>query len=166
MEPTYSSLIDIARDRERYIIPDWQRTEVWNLSRKQLLLDSILRGIKLPKLYFARIGQSENFDVVDGQQRLSVIRDFMLDQIPLADITTEDFKLTGAYCRDLTPEVQGIFHQFILEIDQIHDSTPQELREFFLRLQEGKPLVAQEKLNAVHSNLRDFTLELTQHEFF
>src|SRR5207248_1130646 len=42
----------IFRRRDRYDIPDWQRQEVWNREKKQRLIDSILRGWKLPKFYF------------------------------------------------------------------------------------------------------------------
>jgi uncharacterized protein with ParB-like and HNH nuclease domain len=34
----------IYKRRDRYEIPDWQREKVWDPPRKQLLIDSILRG--------------------------------------------------------------------------------------------------------------------------
>jgi hypothetical protein len=44
----------IFRRRDRYEIPDWQRQKVWNKKKKQGLIDSILRGWKLPKFYFVK----------------------------------------------------------------------------------------------------------------
>lgn len=44
----------IYKRRDRYEIPDWQRQKVWGRARQQALIDSILRGWKLPKFYFLR----------------------------------------------------------------------------------------------------------------
>ncbi|MGC9951891.1 MAG: hypothetical protein ABSF64_36570 [Bryobacteraceae bacterium] len=40
------------------------------------------------------------------------------------------------------------------------------MKEFFLRLQEGMSLTSSEKLNAVHSKLRDFCRKSAEHAFF
>jgi hypothetical protein len=50
------ALDKIFRRRDRYDIPDWQREEVWDTAQKQCLIDSILRGWKLPKFYFVTRG--------------------------------------------------------------------------------------------------------------
>jgi uncharacterized protein with ParB-like and HNH nuclease domain len=68
------ALDKIYKRRDRYEIPDWQREEVWDRSKKQELIDSILRGWKLPKFYFLKIqDEPEEFEVVDGQQRITAI---------------------------------------------------------------------------------------------
>ena len=48
MQSRKIALDKIYRRRDRYEIPDWQRQEVWGTSKKQNLIDSILRGWKLP----------------------------------------------------------------------------------------------------------------------
>ena len=40
------------------------------------------------------------------------------------------------------------------------------MKEFFQRLQEGMPLTSSEKLNAVHSRLRDYCRSTSKHPFF
>ena len=65
----------IFRRRDRYDIPDWQRSKVWNRQKKQCLIDSILRGWKLPKLYLVE-ASGGNYLVEDGQQRLNAIWEF------------------------------------------------------------------------------------------
>jgi uncharacterized protein with ParB-like and HNH nuclease domain len=44
----------IYKRRDRYDIPDWQRQAVWGKSKKQNLIDSILKGWKLPKFYLLK----------------------------------------------------------------------------------------------------------------
>ncbi|MDH4191893.1 MAG: hypothetical protein OEW21_17030, partial [Betaproteobacteria bacterium] len=38
--------------------------------------------------------------------------------------------------------------------------------QFFQRLQDGLPLTSSEKLNSVHSKLRDYSKTLAKHDFF
>ena len=52
MKSDKRELDKVYKRRDRYEIPDWQRDEVWDPPRKQALIDSILRGWRLPKFYF------------------------------------------------------------------------------------------------------------------
>jgi len=60
MTPGRRALDKIYKRRDRYLIPEWQRGDVWNMERQQQLIDSILRGWKLPKFYFVK---SDNEDM-------------------------------------------------------------------------------------------------------
>lgn len=75
------ALDKIYKRRDRYDIPEWQRGEVWDELRKKNLIDSILRGWKLPKFYFVRLND-EDYEVVDGQQRLTAIYEFFCKHTP------------------------------------------------------------------------------------
>ncbi len=78
------ALDKIYKRRDRYEIPDWQREEVWSESKRRELIDTILRGWKLPKFYFLKTQDSpEEFEVVDGQQRLTTIWAFFDDDLEL-----------------------------------------------------------------------------------
>jgi hypothetical protein len=157
------ALDKIYKRRNRYEIPDWQRGEVWDTGRKQQLIDSILRGWKLPKFYLLR--QSEDqYEVVDGQQRLSAIYEFFSNELTLSVEATAQFG--GQYYKDLNTRKSDAFDDFEIEFDEIEDATEEEIKLFFQRLQQGLPLSSSEKLNSVHSKLRDFCRKLTEHKFF
>jgi uncharacterized protein with ParB-like and HNH nuclease domain len=82
----------IYKRRDRYEIPDWQRQKVWGRPRQQALIDSILRGWKLPKFYFPKTSSDqEQYEVVDGQQRLTSIFEFFDNSLPLSDDTAAEF---------------------------------------------------------------------------
>lgn len=55
--------------------PAFQRNAVWPLEKKQLLIDSLLRGYDIPKIYLRMLNNNEKYEseVVDGQQRLRAI---------------------------------------------------------------------------------------------
>lgn len=153
----------IFRRRDRYEIPDWQREKVWPTEKKQNLIDSILRGWKLPKFYFLQLSEQE-FEVVDGQQRLTAIFEFFENELELSKQSAKEFR--GSYYRDLSSQVADRFDDFEIEFDLIEDADERELKEFFQRLQEGLPLTSSEKLNSVHSKLRDYCRTMAGHKFF
>ena len=79
-----------ARRRDRYEIPDWQRDEVWNRDKKQRLIDSILRGWKIPKFYLIKASEGD-YLVEDGQQRFVSILEFFSNELPLSDESAKRF---------------------------------------------------------------------------
>jgi len=165
METRNRAIDKIYKRRDRYEIPDWQREEVWNKSKKQKLIDSILKGWKLPKFYFVKVSDvPEEYEVVDGQQRLAAIFEFLDNELPLSDASAKKFG--GLYYKDLKDELSDEFDDFEIQFDEITDADDKELKEFFLRLQEGLPLISSEKLNAVDSKLRDFCVRAANFGFF
>ena len=163
MTPGKRALDKIYKRRNRYEIPDWQREKVWDEPKKQLLIDSILRGWRLPKFYFLKTSEDE-YEVVDGQQRLQAIYEFFLNELPLSGRSASEFK--AHHYRDLPSRLSDAFDDFEIEYDEIENATEDELRQFFQRLQAGLPLTSSEKLNAVRSKLRDFCRKTAKHPFF
>jgi hypothetical protein len=159
------ALDKIYKRRDRYEIPDWQREEVWNDAKKQKLIDSILRGWKLPKFYFLLNGTSpKEYDVLDGQQRLSAIWEFFDGVLTLAQKTATEFG--ASTYDDLPDEVSDAFDDYEIDFDVIENASEEDQKEFFQRLQEGLPLTSSEKLNSVHSKLRDYCSRLAKHKLF
>jgi uncharacterized protein with ParB-like and HNH nuclease domain len=68
MESRKQAIDKIYKRRNRYEIPEYQREEVWGAPEKQLLIDTILKGWKLPKFYFLKTSET-GYEVVDGQHR-------------------------------------------------------------------------------------------------
>lgn len=159
------SIDKIYKRRDRYEIPDWQREKVWSQSKKQNLIDTILRGWKLPKFYLLKLEDDpELYEVVDGQQRLNAIFEFFDNELSLSE---ESAKLYSAeYYSDLSDKFTDIFYDYEIEYDEISDASDEDIKLFFQRLQDGLPLTSSEKLNAVHSKLRDYIKKLTRHPFF
>jgi len=165
MQSRARAIDKIYKRRDRYEIPDWQRQEVWSLSKKQNLIDTILRGWKLPKFYFLKTSsEPEAYEVVDGQQRLAAIYDFFDNVLALPEGAAKRFG--GSYHKDLPDEIADAFDDYEIEFDEIEEASEDEVKEFFQRLQEGLPLASAEKLNSVHSKLRDYVRRISKHAFF
>lgn len=159
------ALDKIYKRRDRYDIPDWQREEVWPAEKKRRLIDSILRGWKLPKFYFQKTREDpDEYDVVDGQQRLTAIWEFLDGDLTLSPESAAEF---GAErYADLPDAASDRFDDYEIEYDEITNATDEEVKEFFQRLQEGLPLTSSEKLNSVHSKLRDYCAQASDDPFF
>lgn len=149
--------------------PDYQRPSVWSVSQKQLLMDTILRGYDIPKLYLRKISSNpDKYEVVDGQQRLRSIWSFMSNEFALpkdAD-PIQGMEVAGKKYSELGMDVSMLLDMYTLDCAIITDSTEEEVREMFLRLQNGTSLKAQEKRHAMPGKIRDFVCDLVKHDFF
>jgi uncharacterized protein DUF262 len=149
--------------------PDFQRPAVWSLSQKQLLIDTILRGYDIPKLYWRKVSKSpEKYEVVDGQQRLRTVFEFHAGEFSLArDADDIDGVVVAKMSYSLLPEDLRLgFDNYPLDVIVLSDTSEDEVREMFLRLQNGTTLKAQEKRNAMSGKMRAFIKDLSQHPFF
>lgn len=150
--------------------PQYQRSAVWSLSKKQKLIDSILRGYDIPKFYLT-ISSDHQYEqeVVDGQQRLRAIWEFKNGDYPLGE-ETNDLPVFGdlseKYHDELPSDARDTIGLFELNVVVIEEATDLEIRDLFLRLQEGVSLNPAEKRNAMPGKMRDFVADLAMHKVF
>lgn len=149
--------------------PDFQRPAVWTTAQKQLLIDTILREYDIPKMYWRRTGSKpDKFDVVDGQQRLRAIWGFFDGDFNLAK-DAEDIdgmEIRGCDYEALPDDLRMRFDVYPLDVVILENFDEDEVREMFIRLQNGTSLKAQEKRNAYPGSMRTFVRSLTKHAFF
>ncbi|MCD8130042.1 MAG: DUF262 domain-containing protein, partial [Lachnospiraceae bacterium] len=68
------TLVSRIKNGDIDLQPDFQRGEIWTDQKKQKLIDSVIRGWKIPPIHVIH-GNEAIDEVLDGQQRLTVIRD-------------------------------------------------------------------------------------------
>jgi len=151
------TLIDLYKRRNQINFPVYQRGEVWYEERKKLLVDSILQGIDIPKLYLQKMdmGSGVEWDCIDGHQRINAIVGFF----------NEEFEFENLTFKKLQPKDQEKFENYKLTITEITEISPEEVRLLFTRLQLGIPLNSGEKLNAIHSNMNNFVKKMAKSRF-
>ncbi|MDP3029056.1 MAG: DUF262 domain-containing protein [Deltaproteobacteria bacterium] len=149
--------------------PDFQRPAVWGQSQKQLLIDSILRDYDVPKIYWRKTGtKPDTYDVVDGQQRLRAIWEFFDGKykLPKDADPADGFEIASCKYIDLPDDLRMKLDIYPLDIIILEETDEDEVREMFLRLQNGTTLKAQEKRNAFPGKMRGFVRNLSEHNFF
>lgn len=139
---------------------EYQRSKVWPPSRSKLLMDSILRGYDINKIFIRQLSDG-TLEVLDGQQRLRSIFSYLKDEYPLAP----NSPVGEAKFSDLAPEPR--FRILFAPIDAVivHQADEETVSTIFLRLQEGMPLNSAEKLNAMRGFVRSKIVELSNHAF-
>ena len=149
--------------------PDFQRPPVWTKPQKQLLIDTILRNLDIPKLYWQKTGKNpDTYAVVDGQQRLRAIWGFNAGEYALARDADpiNGCAIAGKKYQELPDELRMRFDIYPLDVVVVTDCEEDDVRDMFLRLQNGTTLKAQEKRNAMPGKMRDFVKTLATHNFF
>jgi len=149
--------------------PDFQRPPVWTKGQKQFLIDTIIRNLDIPKLYWQKTEHNpDKYAVVDGQQRLRAIWEFQAGEYTVAHDADpiDGHDIAGKKYSDLPDELRVRFDTYPLDVVIVTDCEEDDVRDMFLRLQNGTPLKAQEKRNAMPGKMRDFVKTLVKHKFF
>ena len=158
------TIVNRIKNEDMDLQPDFQRGEIWTLQKKQKLIDSILRGWKIPPIHVIHNNQSID-EVLDGQQRLAAIRDFY-DNIICIDgkilpENSELIQLDGMHYRDLPKKWQRQFRQYSIVIIRLTEYQPEEPAELFYRLNQPTTLTSAEQRNAYIGVTRDQVKELS-----
>ena len=162
--------------------PKYQRRgSLWRVEDRQSLIDTMLNGFDMPKLYLADFTtirtdlneKSLRYAVVDGKQRLEAIFSFFDNEYPLSDrfryYDDADLDLSGLYYKDLreiSTEIAGKVEEFPLPVMHVVTDDRIKIRELFLRLNKGLVLTGPEKRNAMLGDVPEVIAEIAAHEFF
>ena len=79
--------------------PEWQRNYVWNRKQASKLIESFLLSIPVPVVYLSRT-QDQQYEVIDGLQRLKTIFDFLSGEFALTGLDIMKY-LNGKRFRNL-----------------------------------------------------------------
>ena len=137
--------------------PFYQRRSRWNDKRRSLLIESLLMNIPIPPIFLYERSYAQ-YEVMDGQQRLTAIRSFFRNEFKLRGLRLWR-ELNNRDYRDLPPKIQkglmrrGMSAILILAESGKDEQTSMELRQsVFERLNTGgERLNAQEIRNCLYT---------------
>ena len=155
--------------KERIKIPPEQREgKIWSLEQKQLLIDSIYNGFDIPKIYFREdYTNPAIWYLIDGQQRVGSIIEFLKNKFSLSTgVSTIPERMWDRKFSQLNLEDRQKVNSFTLDAVLFSAEDETEEEDMFLRLNNGTPLNAAEKRNAITGAFRDSVKSLATHSFF
>lgn len=151
-DPDIETLVARITRKEINLRPDFQRGEVWSEAKRQRLIDTILRGWQMPPIHVVAIPDSQELEVLDGQQRLAAIRDFSRNELTIdgqiAPWHAEISMLGGKAFSRIGQQWQRRFNQYPVRVFTITEYAPDEPYELFFRLNQPTTLTAAEQRNA------------------
>lgn len=165
-DPDIETIVSRIESGDINLQPDFQRGEVWGKPKKQRLIDSILRDWHVPPIHVIENPKTRKQEVLDGQQRLASIRDFVDGVFPV-DGSAEPIEasiqaLDGKSYQDLPEEWRRRFNQFTIRVFRIVDYEPSEPAELFFRLNQPASLTGAEQRNAFFGPVREQIKELVE----
>ncbi len=165
-DPDIATLHRKIRQGRLDLQPNFQRGEVWGKAKKQRLIDSILRGWHIPPIHVIQVPNSDKQEVLDGQQRLAAIRDFLEGDYPingnLDPVEKHIMELDGLSWDELPDEVAGKVEDFTIRLLTISDYKPGEPGELFYRLNQPTNLTSAEQRNAYFGEARQQVKDLSE----
>lgn len=172
------------RNRRKKIdmAPPYQRRgRLWSDADKAYLIDSILNGYDVPKLYMADFTWGDSplnskrlpYAIIDGKQRMEAILDFFDGVVVLNEdfVYLEDptLSLGGLGYQDLQkshPEIAELFENYNLPVMSVMAQSDEPISELFVRLNRSKSLTGAEIRNAMSGPAPAVIRQLAGHGFF
>lgn len=159
-ERAEKAIIDLVRmfeEDELILRPDWQRYYVWSNKQASQLVESLFLRLPIPLIYLAEEDDG-SFSVVDGQQRLTALIEFVrnnrVDPAKTGDVRLSGLEvldnLEGKTFAELSKRDQAFLKNRELSVIRLRsDSDPNLKLKVFRRLNTGSvKLNAQELRNA------------------
>ena len=128
--------------------PDYQRNNIWKIDKQTAFIESLFMGIIIPPIYVVEIPganmlEESSYEVVDGKQRLSTIKNFLTDEIVLHEKSLEYYTdwFGGKKYTDITSEYKELTNAMlssVLDIYVITANSPEFTKyDIFSRLNKG-----------------------------
>lgn len=164
---TYSvaELRDMLNRKDLVVNKSYQRgAGLWPSSARSYFIDTMLTGFPFPKLYFSesldRSSRKVVREIVDGQQRITSIIDFINDKFSLTSVSRQ---YAGKSFSDLSEETQLAFLAHPVPVDVIRNASKGDILEMFRRMNAYTlPLNEAEKRHAqFHGDFKWFVNRLT-----
>jgi hypothetical protein len=152
---TYSinDFVEWDKQNQLTLNPIFQRRAVWSEKAKSFLMDTILRGKPIPKIFIRQIinvsTKQSLRDVVDGQQRLRTILSYIKDGFEVSKRQNKEFG--GVRFSQLPEDVQTQVLSYEIAVDLLINLPDAEVLDIFSRLNSYAIILnEQELINATH----------------
>jgi len=137
--------------KELILAPAFQRRSVWTDKARSYLIDTIIRGLPIPKIYMRQLidpmTRKSTREIIDGQQRLRTILDFVNDGFKV--LKTHNIENGGLFFSQLDPKIKADILRYEISTDLVLSQDDSFIFDIFARLNTYTvPLNRQEMINA------------------
>ena len=155
---TYSinDFLEWSDNEQLELSPKFQRRSVWTDTARSYLMDTIVSGKPMPKVFIRQKLNPQTRksirEVVDGQQRLRTILSFMKDGFVISKRHNKTYGgLFFSQLNDVDDEIQSQILNYEISVDLLVNMSDPDVLDVFGRLNSySVTLNEQEKINANH----------------
>lgn len=121
-----NSIKGMVEGGEYRLNPEFQRRHRWSQSKKSRLIESFIMNVPVPPIFLYEYEFSK-YEVMDGLQRMSAIKDFYEDRFELCDLV-EWAELNGRRYSTLPEQVRrGVDRRYLSSIVLLQETAKTEL---------------------------------------
>ncbi len=132
-----SLLSQFYNDGQITLAPEFQRNNVWPSRAKAYLIDTILNDRPIPLFFLQRTTSPQTgrpaYSVIDGQQRLRAIFEFLSDRFRLSQSTKEAPYYNKRFS-NLSNELQARIHNYDLVVEELSGYSDSIIQDMFVRM--------------------------------
>jgi hypothetical protein len=135
-----ATLLQLEKSGQLKLQPEFQREGVWPKAAKSYLIDSILNGRPIPPIYMQRTtsvqtGRTE-FAVIDGQQRIRALREFLDDGFKLTELGDQSVAMPfkGKKFSGLPVDMQQRRWNFDFVVQELSGYSDVDIQDIFARI--------------------------------
>jgi hypothetical protein len=165
-EESVKSLYDKYKKLELIPRPFFQRNVVWADQGKSNFIESILLSFPIASVYINK--ESTKLSVIDGQQRLTTVFDFLEDKFQLKNLEKKE-ELNNKKFSDLDPKIKKMILNYQIGLTLIVEASKSDVIDMYSRINKYTVNLNSQELRkaAFHdSDFLELSEELAIHEFF
>jgi len=169
-----ATLLQLEKSGQLKLQPEFQREGVWPKPAKSYFVDSILNSRPIPPIYMQRTtsvqtGRTE-FAVIDGQQRIRAIKEFLEDGFPLSEVGARSVAAPykGKKCSALPPSMQQQLWNFDFIVQELSGYSPADIEDVFARINKYVVRLSKQELRHAqeHGKFKDFVERISKWPFW
>ncbi len=163
-------LHQLYQDGQLKLASEFQRNSVWPRPAKAYLIDTILNDRPIPILFFQRAASPQSgrsvFTVIDGQQRLRAIFEFLDGRFRLSESRGQQFY--GKRFADLPSNLQNQIRNYDLVVEELSGYSERDIRDMFVRMNKYVVKLSRQELRHARGEgaFKDFVEAIGQWDFW
>lgn len=172
---TVSKLLEWHEAGRLLVNPEYQRGRAWSGPQQKQFIDSILRGYPVPAIFLHDKTAEVNdgmYHIIDGQQRINALREFISGDYGLLSAKQaerrfpslvygqhDDIQWLGKNFDELPDSSQNMLTGKEMPVILLRGND-HEVRDLFIRLQEGSVLNDQERRDAWPGDFTEYIFKV------
>ena len=164
-------LHQLHKDGQLNLGPEFQRIAVWPQSAKSYLIDTIINDRPIPLIFLQRQTSAQIgrlcYTVIDGQQRLRAIFEFLNDRYPLTHVEKKNAHI-NKYFSQMPSRIRNRINHYEFIVEELFGYSEADIQDAFTRMNKyvvrASPHELQKSKEA--GSFREFVEQIGEREFW